>query len=336
MRAPSLLFVAVTGLVFSCCPRLALAQQGSLPPAPPAPPAPVAGKAEAAAPAAAAARPVRDELANKVAQILRDTANAGPTSFTEVSQWEFSTRGPNPNPPPPRTTRGVFSPDQLHLEQSGSDALRVAAVGRGFVIKKGDGPWLLAGRATRGLPSQPSDPALLLGALAEQVPAVLDRSVGEKDGLAIETYTTVLARPQIDGLVEAGVIAEPNTTILMLTQLRRRGRPVPMELPPDEVDVRIEVDVRSRRVVGLSLRAMTKSVDPAALMLATRGQPAAAPAAAEEPAVPRPASAFTFRDGWPVRETEGLEVRTIELRLSEHGRAALPPLDAEAKRLLGR
>jgi hypothetical protein len=37
-----------------------------------------------------------------------------------------------------------------------------------------------------------------------------------------------------------------------------------------------------------------------------------------------------------VRETEGLEVRTIELRLSEHGSAALPPLDAEAKRLLGR
>lgn len=332
MLAPSALVVALAGLVFSFLPQAARAQQGSLPPAPPPP---AAGKAEAAAQVPAAATPARDELTNKVAQILRDTANAGPTAFTEVSRWEFSTRGPNPNPPPPQTTRGVFSPDQLHLEQSGSEAFRVAAVGRGFLVKKGDGPWLLAGRATRGMPSQPSDPALLLGAMAEQLPGVLDRSIGEKDGQAIETYTAVLARPQIDGLVDAGVIAEPNTTILMLTQLRRRGRPVPMDLPPDEVDVRIEVDVRSRRVVGLSLRAVTKSVDPATLMLATRGQPAGA-AAAEQPAGPRPASAFTFRDGWPVRETEGLEVRTIELRLSEHGTAALPPLDAEAKRLLGR
>lgn len=335
MRAPSSPVVTLAGLVLFWFSQSALAQQGAPPPPSPPPAPPAAGQGEVAAPAAGPARPARDELTNKVAQFLRDTANAGPTAFTEVSQWEFSTRGPNPTPPPPRTTRGVFSPDQLHLEQSGTEAFCVAAVGRGFLVKKGDGPWLLAGRATRGLPSQPSDPALLLAALAEQVTAVLDRSIGEKDGQAIETYTTVLARPQIDGLVDAGVIAEPNTVILMLTQLRRRGRPVPVELPPDEVDVRIEVDVRSRRVVALSLRAVTKSVDPATLMLAGRGQPAAA-AATAEPAAPRPASAFTFRDGWPVRDTEGLEVRTIDLRLSEHGRATLPPLDAEAKRLLGR
>jgi hypothetical protein len=332
MRAPSLLVVAVTGLVFSCCPRSALAQQGSLPPAPPPP---AAGKAEAAAPAAAAARPARDELTNKVAGILRETASAGPTVFTEVRHWEFSLRGPAPNPPPPRTTRGVFSLDQLHLDRGGDEPMQVVAVGRGLLAKKPEGPWQLAGRSSRVLPGSLADPLLLLSALAEQLTPVLDRSLGEKDGLAVEAYTSVLARPQIDALVDAGAISEPNSAIMLLQQLRRRGRAVPVELPPDEVDVRIEVDVRSRRVVGLSLRAVTKSVDPAALMLATRGQPAAAPAA-DEPAVPRPASAFTFRDGWPVRETEGLEVRTIELRLSEHGSAALPPLDADAKRLLGR
>ncbi|MFN8827157.1 MAG: hypothetical protein ACK501_19490 [Planctomycetota bacterium] len=332
MRAPSSLVVALAGLVFSSLPQAARAQQGSLPPAPPPP---AAGKAEAAAPAAAAATPTRDELTNKVAGILRDTACVGLTSFTELSQWEFSPRGPNPNPPPQRTTRGVFSPDHLHLEQDGDEAILVVAVGRGFVAKKGDGPWLLAGRGARVLPNPPSDPSLLLRAVAEQLTPVLDRSLGERDGLAIETYVSVLARPQIAALVDAGAIWEPNASVRMLTQLRLRGRALQVEMPPDEVDVRIDVDVRSRRVVALSLRAVTKAVEPAVLMLATRGQPAA-PVAAEAPAVPRPASAFTFRDGWPVRETEGLEVRTIELRLSEHGRAELPPLDAEAKRLLGR
>lgn len=267
--------------------------------------------------------------------MLRETASAGPTAFTEVSQWEFLLRGPNPNPPPPRTTRGVFSLDHLSLEQSGDEAMQVVAVGRGFVVKKGDGPWLLAGRAARMLSTQPSDPTLLLRALAEQLTPVLDRSLGEKDGLAIETYVSVLARPQIDALVDAGAIWEPNAAVRMFNQLRLRGRRVQLELPPDEVDVRIEVDARSRLVVGLSLRAVTKTVDPSAMLAATRDQPAA-PAAAVDPASPRPASAFTFRDGWPVRDTEGLEVRTIDLRLSEHGRAALPPLDAEAKRLLGR
>lgn len=332
MRAPSALVVALAGLVFSSLPQAARAQQGSLPPAPPPP---AAGKAEAATPAPAAATPARDELTNKVAQSLRDTAGAGPTAFTEVRQWDFAMRAVNPNPPPPRTTSGVFSLDQLHLEQSGDDSLQLVTVGRGSVVKKGDGAWQLVGRAPRALTNHTSDPSLLMFALAEQLPAVLDRTIGEKDGQAIETYCSVLARPQIDALVDAGVVGEPNMAILLLTQFRRRGRPVPMDLPPDEVDVRIEVDVRSRRVVGLSLRAVTKSVDPAAVMLATRGQPPAA-AAADEPAAPKPAMAYTFRDGWPVRETEGLEVHTIELRLSEHGTAALPPLDAEAKRLLGR
>lgn len=336
MRASSSLVVALAGLVFSWPLPAALAQQGAQPPA--APP-PAVGKADAAAPAPAAAKPARDELTNKVAQILRETAAAGPTSFTEVRQWDFSLRppnpNPNPNPPPPRTTRGVFSLDQLHLDLVGDEAVQVVAVGRGVLAKKSDGTWQLAGRSSRVLPGALADPWLLLSALAEQLPSVLDRSLGEKDGLAIETYVSVLARPQIDALVDAGAISEPNSTNTLLQQFRRRGRAVPMDLPPDEVDVRIEVDVRSRRVVGLSLRAVTKPIDPAALMLASRGQPAAA-AAADESAVPKPASAYTFRDGWPVRETEGLEVRTIELRLSEHGRAALPPLEAEAKRLLGR
>ena len=326
MRAPSSLVLALAALVVSSLPQAALAQQGALPPAPPPP---AAGKAEAAA------TPARDELTNKVAGMLRETASAGPTAFTEVSQWEFLLRGPNSNPPPPRTSRGVLSPDQLYMEQSGDEAMQVVAVGRGFVVKKGDGPWLLAGRAARMLSTQPSDPTLLLRAVAEQLTPVLDRSLGEKGGLAIETYASVLARPQIDALVDAGAIWEPNAAVRMFNQLRLRGRRVQLELPPDEVDVRIEVDARSRLVVGLSLRAVTKTVDPSAMLAATRDQPAA-PAAAVDPASPRSASAFTFRDGWPVREIEGLEVRTIDLRLSEHGRAALPPLDAEAKHLLGR
>lgn len=332
MRAPSALVVALAGLVFSSLPQAVRAQQGSLPPAPPPP----AGKTEAAATAPVAAPLARDELTNKVAAMLRETARAGPTAFTEVSQWESSMRSPTPNPgppAPPRTTRGVFSPDQLHLDQSGDETLHVVAVGRGFVVKKGDGAWQIAGHAARSLPSRLSDPSLLLRALAEQLPSVLERSLGEKDGQAVEVCIAVLARSQIDALVAAGVFPEPNAAHMVLQQVRRRGRTVPIELPPDEVDARIEIDVRSRTVVGVSLRAITKAVDPGALLLRARGQPVAEAAAEETAPSPR---AFTFRDGWPVRETEGLEVRTIELHLSEHGRAALPPLDAEAKRLLGR
>ncbi|MBZ0150526.1 MAG: hypothetical protein K8J09_03270 [Planctomycetes bacterium] len=335
MRAPSLLVIALAGLVVSWFSRSAWAQQGSPPPVP-LPPA--AGAGEASAPVVAATAPSRDELTNKIAELLRDTAHAGPTAFTEVSDWESAMRRPNPNPGSPaplRTTRGVFSQDQLQLEQSGDESLRVVAVGRGFVVKSGDGAWQLAGCAGRALRIQLSDPLLLLCALAEQLTPVLERSLGEKDGQVVETCICVLARPQIDALVAAGVFSEPNPANVVLQQVRRRGRTAPVDSPPDEVDVRIDIDVRSRAVVAVSLRAITKSVDLAEELLRARRQQMAA-VAAEESAPPQPTRTFTFCDGWPVRETEGLEVRTIYLRLHDHGRAALPPLDAEAKRLLGR
>jgi len=210
----------------------------------------------------------------------------------------------------------------------------VLEVGRHTLSQEGNGPWrldALSGPRPLRLSYMP-DPQLMLLALAATHPKATQREIVEVDGRAIERISASLEREQVDLLVRAGAVQDPDAMGGLARRMRGRGR-AQQPAPSIPFDVVVEVDVETRFVHRLGLRAIAEQ--PAFLRGRRRGAAPAEEEPKEEPAVAEDGPT-RYEAGLPVRATKGKAVYTIELKMSKHGKAPSLELNAEQKRLLGR
>jgi hypothetical protein len=226
--------------------------------------------------------------------------------------------------------------------------LAVLKAGRHTLLRDGDGPWRLdnlAGARALGMSYLP-DPQLILLALAAAAPAATNREIVEVEGRAVERIGMTLDEKQLETLVRAGAIHDPSPDGALQRRLRMAGRGRPRKngkVVP--VDVVVEVDVETRNLRRVGLRAVTEESD---MMRAIRrmqrqrgGGVVQAQGRADEPAEEAAEEEVQqgpvrYEAGFPVRSQKGKTVYSIEVTFSRHGEQSAIRLDDAQKQLLGR
>jgi hypothetical protein len=205
------------------------------------------------------AAPERDATA-LLRQRLRDTA-AGSASF--AVRWQ-SPSGPGAAqsrpaaPAEPETAGGSFGLDWLLVEQPGKQ-LQWLQVGRHTVSRRVGDPWQLVGQKRASAPG--TDAPLLLRALAANVAAVAAPSIAERDGVVIEQFSVCLEPAQADALAAAGALFDLFTMQGLSGVLLRSGRADAKDVPVPVVDVCVDVEVATRQVRRVHVRAMCEAED---------------------------------------------------------------------------
>lgn len=283
-----------------------------------------------------------DRAAGELQRHLLATAAGGPTSFAAEWVWpagvlRTTLAGAARPAPAPETASGAFAADELRLAFPDDKApLELVQQGRHWLVREGDGPFRLASRAAKPIADRPflPDPQLLLRALAQAAPRVLDRSIGERDGKPVERFALTLDADRIEALRFAGAIGDPNPVPDGLRALVE-ARGLHAHLLAPTVDVAVEIDVATKRVLRIHVRSLARQVDTTRLRAAAGGRGAGVDDATPPADDPEPVPT-TFRDGLPVREQGDRQLRWLELRLAEHGTAQIEALDGPARALLGR
>lgn len=284
--------------------------------------------------------PPKKSQAATVRQCLHDTAAGGPTAF-EV-RWQPVPGGAAAMVavamPEVEVAQGSFAADLLQVQMQGGKQQTWLQVGRHSLSREKDGVWRLAG--ARATPQFLPDPALMLRALAANTPETMARSIAERDGVAVEQITVCLTPAQINALVFAGAIYDPCPSQTTVRSMVKRGQAKPEDVPVPVVDVCLDVDVATRLIRRIHLRAIAKKVDLRGLMLNAPARVPAAPAADEPDAKVADAAPASvpkeWKDGLPVRDENGMQVVWIEFVLRDHGKAPAVALDDTQKALLGR
>jgi hypothetical protein len=279
--------------------------------------------------AAAALLPAQDK--QPLATTLRRAAAADPgTTFEARWQWgvERGNQGDGVEVRPAVAARGFFGGDVLSVQFETPRLERVQA-GRHCIERVGDEPWRLAAAGAHARHERVfvPDPALLLRAFASGNPEARDRSIGERDGRAVEFVAVTADATMLEALVTAGAIEHPDAQLTTLAA-RVKADPSDPRLAV-QLDAAFVFDVESRELVGIDVRAMSPAVSLRDLMrlFGRRGEINQAPpadAAAER-------LATTFVDGLPTRPADGMLVHTYHLRLR---RAESAPVLGEDQRLL--
>lgn len=280
---------------------------------------------------------------------LLATAALGRTAFTAEWQWPGTQTPLRGHPPQPATrAAGAFYDDALLVTPDLAKPTAVLHHGRHAMLRLGEGEWRLTGALReRGIGFVP-DPPLLLRCLASSELQIGDRSTGERAGRAVELVAATLTAQPIADLVHAGAMLDPQPFPTGLRQMMEQRGIRDFEIPTPVVDLGLEFDVATGLLTRLRLRSLCAPIDTARIRQLAGGRAAIPPGEAEGDATPaatpgptpastgEPTPALRYEDGMPVRATEGLQERTFELQLRDHGTAPALELDARQRRLLGR
>ena len=234
--------------------------------------------------------------------------------------------------------RGAAYPNVLRIDSQGDKARETLLFGRIAIVREADEVWRLADRRALGMDEPLPDPLLLLLALRAAGFEVLDRSIADRDQRAVESFAITLSAKQVEALVASGAINDPDPRGSSFREIAARSNVAIADLGGAVVDVAIDFDVATRQIRRVHVRALTKPTDTKAALQRMRGGAAETDAGDEGEGVAKAGamSPTEFRLGLPVRETEGQELRELEILLADHGK--LPPLELDAvqRRLLGR
>ncbi|MEZ6038130.1 MAG: hypothetical protein R3F29_11650 [Planctomycetota bacterium] len=270
-------------------------------------------------------------------QALRATAQAGATEFTAECKWpDLRSRGTQPeleNPPVERQ-RGTFDADLVFVgSDEEGDRWQAWQVGRTCVVSQDGKTWQLASQRGKRHPNGGRiDPLPLLLGLAEHALPVAQHAIAERDGRAVERFSVLLDQATTEVLTDVGAIRDPNPSMVVARSLLKSGTIQAGDLPVGYTDLCIELDVATRTVSRIHLRALVPGIDPRELLQRARGRKAARDDAADGGAT----AAIEFADGLPVRETKDLAEAWLVVRFGDVGKAAKPSPDAAVLQALGR
>lgn len=286
----------------------------------------------------------RSPLAKLQSQ-LQAAADEGGWTFDAEWHWSGSEQ-PLPGKESPRRlarkVSGAYRGDRLHVRYDREPAVELLRVGDQSIVRQGDGEW----RRTKA----DGDPALayvpdiqqLLRLLATFELQIADTSFTDREGIVVELVAVTLLPEQVDRLVHAGVLMDPNPLPVGLREMMVRYGVDQALIETPMVDVAIESEIRTRTLRRLTVRSLVRPTDTARIrQLLAGGRPA--PAGAVEPAEARKGEAHAaptatekpeYQDGLPVRADARLRERRIEFRLQERTELPQLQLDAAQQRLL--
>lgn len=227
---------------------------------------------------------------------------------------------------------------RVHLER---EDLEVVHGGRHAIMRPKNGDWQMASLSSSPQLAFLPDPQRLLLALAETRPDVTVREIVEVDGRAIERFGATLGTEQMDLLVTAGVLHDPNPMGGAMRRMRAGGRGRMKAAAAAPIDVVIDVDVESCQLQRVQLRTMVTGRGIRAMMKLMRGRPGVAQnqAGAAPEAAPKKVNAgepLRYEQGFPVRDTAEKMTYVFNLTMRKHGALPAVQLDAAQKRLLVR
>jgi hypothetical protein len=233
---------------------------------------------------------------------------------------------------------GAFFADGLSVRFDNQEHDELLQVGRHTLARSGDGAWRLRkdsyadGNAISFVP----DPPLLLRLLASFELPLTQRAVATLDNQPVEIVSAMLTPAQIGELIFAGAMPKPFAATTT-TRVGGAGR-APAATPEATVDVAIAFDPATGAVHRVQLRTYSKRSGGAAVLIGGRGvgkapEPEKQP---EAPVEPQPGAPVQYVDGLPARPSDGMTVTNFEVRIRDHGKVPVAPLDAEQQRLLGR
>ncbi|MFK7742501.1 MAG: hypothetical protein AB8H80_19465, partial [Planctomycetota bacterium] len=215
---------------------------------------------------------------------------------------------------------GTAYRDALALQVEGRDARRILTLGRHCLESMPDKPWQLVDRRKVGTNHFLPDPATIFLALRSAGFRVLDRSIGEHDGHAVETYAINLNREQCAAFVRSGAINDPDPKAQAFRRIAARAGADPNAIGDVIFDLAIDVDVASQQIRRLHVRTLTVPIDTGEMLQRFRGfgrqrrgaqaDNVESEAEPEEAAPSEPVQVPTeFERGLPVRVRDGRELR---------------------------
>lgn len=282
----------------------------------------------------------------KVAKALRLTASTTNTAF-DASWGPERPKAGTTNLPPALLDRmggrvtGAFFDDRLAVTFANQEHDELQQVGRHTLARSGNGGWHLrkASFADGNTAEFVPDPPLLLRMLASFDLAVTHAAVGALDDRPVAIASVALTEAQIGELMFAGALPKLRaaTRSVGVGAAGRAAAP----LPEATVDVAITFDPATGLVHRLQLRTWSKRQAGAAIAIGGAGGRAqvarrAEPEEQAEAAAPAADAPLEYVEGLPVRPEQGMMISNFDLRLHEHGQVAIPALDEQQQRLLGR
>lgn len=283
----------------------------------------------------------------KVGKALRATAESKNTAFDAAWGPERPKQGETALPSAlldrmGGKVSGAFFADRLAVVFDNQERDELLQVGRHTLARSGGGDWRLRkeryadGNAAEFVP----DPPLLLRMLSSFELPLTKSAVAAIDDRPVEIASATLTPEQIGELIFAGALPKPfaaTTSVRMGAAGRAAASP-----PEATVDLAITFDPATGIVHRVHLRTYSKARGGAMVMIGGRGgrgQVASVvePEKKEDQAVePLPGKPMEYIEGLPVRPSSGMMVTNFEVRLHDHGRVAVPVLDDQQQRLLGR
>jgi hypothetical protein len=283
----------------------------------------------------------------KVAKALRATAESKNTAFDATWGPERPKQG-NTMMPAALLDRmggkvaGAFFDDRLSVVFDNKERDELLQVGRHILARSGGGDWRLRkGRYADGNEAEfVPDPPLLLRMLSSFELPLTKSAVAALDDRPVEIASATLTPEQIGELIFAGALPKP---FAATTSVRVGAAGRAAASPPDAtVDLAIVFDPATSIVHRVLLRTNSKSRGGSAVMLiGPGGRPQVANAGEsekkeEQAAEPAPGTPMEYVEGLPVRPSSGRMITNFEVRLHDHGKVAVPVLDDQQQRLLGR
>lgn len=285
--------------------------------------------------------------AASVSARLSATAAMVDTAFTATWNWPGATMqlagGGAGKVNAAKSMAGSFHEDMLWVRLDAEPNAELLQVGRHTLFRRGDAEWQLTKlgdiRVTRF--EYWPDPQLLLRLFATWDLQIGDRSTDERDGQAIERVGLTLTTAQLDELVVAGAIQDPQPLPSGLRQMMEQRGVAATEIPSAIVDACLEFEVATGRLQRLRIRALAAPVNTARIRQLAGGRGAGGATPEQADAAPATAGALArqplhYDRGMPVRAAEGQTERALELHLHQHGAAPRPQLPDPLREKLGR
>jgi hypothetical protein len=288
-----------------------------------------------------------DAPAERVKQQLQQAAVLTDRAFELSWSWSLDRRtiqrhraGQKAKQPLPGAATGSMHEDLLAVLVTSDQRAELLQVGPRTIAKKADSDWQRVDRleVTQGAITFVPDPRLLLRTLSECSFAATHRSIGELDGQPIEFLSLELPPESGARLHRAGVIPDPNPIDPSLRAVLERHEVDPKIIPSPVLDIAIAIDVKSKRAVAVTVRALLLPIDTRAILQAAGGRTRAS----EEDAAAIEAirqglrgdgkNPLVYRDGLPERNTHGTELRTLTYRIG--AAVERPKLDERQEQML--
>jgi hypothetical protein len=295
------------------------------------------------------ARPDPLAAAQKRLQAALQKCSALDATRFEVS-WSDPLENPKKAPASPSLGgKGTWHGDLLHVSFHGPMEDELLCSGRRMIARQKEHGWrqrharYADGQMRDFLP----DPQRLLETLHQLNLQVQYRETGLLEDRPVEFLVLAPEPAEIAELLWQGLLPSPllsqttaNMNVMMvLVGQQKGGDRTAAQMPSIPLDIAIAIDPATSIVRQVHFRSYYEG-DPQQLAMAAAGfvamRQAGNDAAAKEPKEPEQAGAPVYERGLRQRSHEKVVVRDYIVKLSEHGQAKPPELDAEAKRLLQR